>query len=202
MMIIQNSDCDGDSCSYYNQYPEECGNHDHHCGDDEDQVYIICILTLRGNGMLSVGHLFVWRELHDQISHLLYEMLLLRKIHATARGTPLRGVVHASTTATMLVICWRASVSLTVHLSSIRCASRPAPRVDPFRCLLPILYATVEVTHSTRFAQAAARGKRVRSECKLRRGLIVRARIACTMLVSVFPHVSSTCVDVWRSFGT
>jgi hypothetical protein len=32
------SDCDGDSCAYYSMHPEECGLHDHHCGDDEDQA--------------------------------------------------------------------------------------------------------------------------------------------------------------------
>lgn len=31
-------DCDGDSCAYYTDFPEECGNHDHHCGDDENLV--------------------------------------------------------------------------------------------------------------------------------------------------------------------
>jgi len=28
-------DCDGDGCAYYTDFPEECGLHDEHCGDDE-----------------------------------------------------------------------------------------------------------------------------------------------------------------------
>jgi len=31
-------DCDGDGCAYYTDFPEECGLHDNHCGDDENLV--------------------------------------------------------------------------------------------------------------------------------------------------------------------
>jgi len=30
------NDCDGNSCAYYTEFPEECGKNDHHCGDNED----------------------------------------------------------------------------------------------------------------------------------------------------------------------